>query len=443
MKRFLNIFLTNRFYLSLGILATLFFVSFFVPFIYPLVKALTYFFISILFIDFIILFAPFSNFQAKREMLEKLSNGDDNEVKVYFENKYSFKVFMDFIDEIPVQFQIRDLNFKSDLKAGEKRSFIYYLRPVKRGFYEFGKLRIFVSSPISLLKRRYSFENEQSIPVYPSYIQMKKYELLAISNTLLEGGIKKIRKIGHNLEFEQIRNYVLGDDYRSINWKATARKSSFMVNQYQDEKSQQVYNVIDKSRVMQMPFNGLSLLDYSINSALALSNIIIKKYDKAGLITFAEADFQFLKAERNSGQMMQINEKLFNQKTRYLEADYERLFINLKRNLSQRSLLIFYTNFETQDSLKRVIKYFKSIAKSHVVVIVFFENSELKSLSTNKAIDLESIYVQTIARKMELDKKLIVSELSKNGIYSVLTKPEDLTINTINKYLELKARGIF
>ena len=105
--------------------------------------------------------------------------------------------------------------------------------------------------------------------------------------------------------------------------------------------------------------------------------------------------------------------------------------------------MIFYTNFETQDSLKRVIKYFKSIAKSHVVVIVFFENSELKSLSTNKAIDLESIYVQTIARKMELDKKLMVSELSRHGIYSVLTKPEDLTINTINKYLELKARGIF
>lgn len=376
-------------------------------------------------------------------MLEKFSNGDDNEIRIHLENNYSFNVFLEFIDEIPVQFQIRDFNLKGNLKSGEKKSFLYTLRPTKRGFYEFGKLRVFICSPLQLLKRRYSFDNQQTIPVYPSYIQMKKYELLAISNTLLEGGIKKIRRIGHNLEFEQIRNYVLGDDYRSINWKATARKSSFMVNQYQDEKSQQVYNVIDKSRVMQMPFNGLSLLDYSINSALALSNIIIKKYDKAGLITFAEADFQFLKAERNSGQMMKINEKLFSQKTRYLEADYERLFINLKRNLSQRSLLIFYTNFESQDSLKRVLKYFKSIAKSHVIVIVFFENIELKTLSSNKATDLESIYIQTIARKMELDKKLMVSELSRHGIYSVLTKPEDLTINTINKYLELKSRGIF
>lgn len=443
MKRFLDIFLTSRFYFALGILAALFFVSFFLPVLYPFIKALTYLFLSFILIDFLLLFGPVSNFKAKRDTVEKFSNGDQNEIKIHLENYYSFDVHIEFIDEIPVQFQLRDFNFRTFLKSNENKSFSYNLRPTKRGFYEFGKLRVFIISPIQLLKRRYSFENNQTIPVYPSYIQMKKYELLAISNTLLEGGIKKIRKIGHNLEFEQIRNYVLGDDYRSINWKATARKSSFMVNQYQDEKSQQVYNVIDKSRVMQMPFNGLSLLDYAINSALALSNIIIKKYDKAGLITFAEADFQFLKAERNSGQMMKINEKLFNQKTRYLEADYERLFINLKRNLSQRSLLIFYTNFESQDSLKRVLKYFKSIAKSHVLVIVFFENIELKTLSSNKATDLESIYIQTIARKMELDKKLMVSELSRHGIYSVLTKPEDLTINTINKYLELKSRGIF
>src|SRR5690606_37930882 len=122
----------------------------------------------------------------------------------------------------------------------------YTLRPVKRGAYHFGAVNIYAGTNVQFIRRRFRFSQNKTVPVYPSFIQMRKYELLAISNRLTEFGIKKIRRIGQNREFEQIKEYVVGDDYRTINWKATARRGTLMVNTYQDERAQQVYAVIDK-----------------------------------------------------------------------------------------------------------------------------------------------------------------------------------------------------
>ncbi len=195
------------------------------------------------------------------------------------------------------------------------------------------------------MKRRFTFDKGAVVPVYPSFIQMHKYELLAISQQLPEFGIKRMRRLGHSMEFETIREYVAGDDPRSINWTATARKSNLMVNHYRDERAQQVYCVIDKGRTMQMPFEGLSLLDYSINASLVLSNIALKKQDKAGLITFSDKSGALLKADNKSIQLKLILESLYNQKTRYLESDYEMLYGRIRQQLHQRALLVLFSNF--------------------------------------------------------------------------------------------------
>jgi uncharacterized protein (DUF58 family) len=281
------------------------------------------------------------------------------------------------------------------------------------------------------------------VPVYPSYIQMRKYELMAISNRLTESGIKKIRRIGHNMEFELIKEYVSGDDFRTINWKATARKSHLMVNHFQDERSQQVYSIIDKGRVMQMPFNGLSLLDYAINASLVISNIAIKKSDKAGILTFQDRVGTTLTASRQNNQMAQILEVLYNQKTAYRESDFSALYAHVRRKITQRSLLLIFTNFESIYGLHRQLPYLKRLSSQHLVVVIFFENTEMTSLLHEPAdADLRKIYYKAIAEKFSYDKKLIVKELAKNGIQAMLTTPEHLTVNTINKYLELKARGM-
>jgi uncharacterized protein (DUF58 family) len=269
---------------------------------------------------------------------------------------------------------------------------------------------------------------------------MRKYQLMAISNRLSEVGVKKVRRLGHSMEFEQIKEYVQGDDYRTLNWKATARKGQLMVNNFTDEKSQQVYCVIDKGRVMKMPFEGLSLLDYAINASLVLSNVALTKQDKAGLVTFSERVGAFLVANKNATQMQSILDVLYNQKTRYLESDFEQLYIMLRRKVSQRSLVVLFTNFESLSGLRRQLPYLRKISRHHLLVTVFFENTELKSLLEKPAKTVEEVYTKTIAEKFSLEKRLIAKELQQHGILSILTPPEQLTVNTINKYLELKAK---
>jgi uncharacterized protein (DUF58 family) len=269
---------------------------------------------------------------------------------------------------------------------------------------------------------------------------MRRYQLLAAANRLQEAGVQKLRKLGHSMEFEQIKEYVRGDDYRTLNWKATARRGDFMVNNFTDERSQQIYCLVNKGRTMKMPFEGMTLLDYAINATLVLSNTAILKQDKAGVITFAEQIDAFLPADKKPGQMNQVLELLYRQETNFLEPDFEKLFSIIRNRITQRSLLILFTNYESFESLERDLPSLKRIAHYHLLIVIFFENTELQQLAEGHAATIEDIYIKTIAEKYRHEKKLIAKELQKHGIISVRTTPQKLTINALNKYLELKNR---
>lgn len=296
---------------------------------------------------------------ARRSLAEKLSNGSDNNIQIYLENYYPFAVRVEVIDELPVQLQLRANTFKVNVPSGETRVISYFIRPVKRGVYSFGAVNVYVSGPLRLVRKRYWFDQNQEVPVYPSFIQMQQFELRAFTNQLAEYGLKKVRRVGHQAEFEQIRPYIPGDDPRVINWRASARRADLMVNSFQDEKSQPVYCLIDKGRVMKMPFAGLSLLDYAINAALVLANIALKKQDKAGIITFAERVGTILPAERKAAHLQKILDLLYHQKTRFLESDFESLYTAVRTKLKQRSLLVLFTNFETLSAAQRQLPYLK------------------------------------------------------------------------------------
>ncbi len=441
-KLFKNIYIQDRFFIVLICVLIGFLVSFIFQNLLSVFQILFYVFVLLIVVDVLLLFFSKGGVGGKRDLPDKLSNGDENPIKVQITNSYLFTATVGIIDELPFQFQKRDFALKNTLKSGTTKFYNYVLRPTERGAYSFGSLNVYASSPLGLLARRFQFDQEAEVPVYPSFLQLRKYDLIAFSNRLFEYGLKKIRRIGHTMEFEQIKDYVRGDDIRNINWKATAKRNQLMVNQYQDEKSQPIYSVIDKGRVMKMPFNGLKLLDYAINATLVISNIAIKKNDKAGMFAFSKSIENRVVADRRSGQMNLILETLYNLDTNFVESDFSRLYIDVKRNINQRSLLLLYTNFETLDALERQIAYLQAIAKTHLLVVIFFENTELQEFASKDPKTTHQIFEQTIAEKFIFEKKRVVNELRKYGIQTILTKPEDLTINTINKYLEIKARGL-
>lgn len=391
-------------------------------------------------VDTLLIYSIKNGVKAERWLPDRFSMGDDNKVILLFQNHYHFPVNISVIDELPVQFQERKWLRKLRMEAKGKSMIEYKLRPVTRGEYVFHDINVYVQAPLGLVKRRYIFPAQHTVKVYPSFVQMRRYQLLAVSNRLQEAGVKKIRRIGHSLEFEQIKDYVRGDDYRTINWKATARKGNLMVNSFTDERSQQVYCLINKGRVMKMPFDNLTLLDHAINASLVLSNVALIRQDKAGLITFEREIDTFLPADKKPTQMNLILESLYRQQTTFLEPDFEKLFSVIRNRITNRSLLILFTNFESLESLNRALPALKRMAHYHLLLLVFFENSELKSITSKQATTLEGIYIKTIAEKFAYEKRQMVKELHKNGILSILTTPANLTVNTINRYLELKTR---
>ncbi|MDB5236890.1 MAG: cell division protein FtsB [Hymenobacter sp.] len=448
----MSVFLTRRFFLLVVGLIVCFIVAFFLPWLLGPMYVVLGLFIVLTLLDALLLYAPARNQTApvfgRRVLGDKLANGSDNDVQIYLENHYRFPIQTETIDEIPHQFQRRDVLFRAAIQPGETQIINYQLRPTKRGEYEFGALNIYVASPLGLVRRRFCYEQGRTVPVYPSFLQMRQYELLAIHNRLTEVGVKRIRRVGHSMEFEQIRPYVPGDDPRSINWKATARSAgtgaadALVVNHFQDERAQQVYCLIDKGRVMRMPFDGLGLLDYAINATLVVSNIALLKHDKAGLLTFSNRPGATLAADRRPGHLLKLLEILYRQKTKYLETDFELLYATVRARIRQRSLLILFTNFETLHGMQRQLPYLRRMAKDHLLLVIFFENTELREYLDAPATTTEDVYNQTIAEKFAQEKRQIVLELQRYGIYSLLTAPKDLTVNTINKYLEFKARGL-
>lgn len=436
-----NTYLTRWFFLIFVQVIACYVMSYSMSWMYFVGNVILAALIGLTLLDVLLLFASKAPLKVERHLHTRLNLGDENKVRLEVSNLSNQPIHFTMIEGYPIEMQERSARFVSMVAARSTKEFSYDFTPKRRGEFEFGPVFIIMRSIFFLAARRIEIPLEQKIQVYPSVLQMKKYELLVFQQQKTSTGIKKIRRLGNNSEFEQIRNYVQGDELKTINWKATSRRHELMVNQYQEEKSQHIYCIIDKSRSMQMEFDGLSMLDYSINSTLVLANIALRKGDKTGLITYSDKIGTMLPAERSANQMRRINEALYNQRTLYKEGNYELLYQTVRSSLNTRSLLVLFTNFETEFAMRRAIPYLRRLNQKHVLLVVFFENKELQDLAYQSPKNVKEVYQSAVAERMISLKSRIAQELRQNGIQAVLTLPEHLSTNTINKYLELKAKG--
>jgi uncharacterized protein (DUF58 family) len=436
-----NLYLTRRIFWLFSGNMLVFLLAFAFGWVLPLAKTLLLLSFVVVGLDIFLLFNKQVAVSAKRKIGKLLSLSDANAVAIDIENNSNLSLQLIIIDELPFQLQERNFEVPISLAANQATTYEYDITPTERGEYQFGHINIYAATPLGLVQRRFIAGEAQIVPVYPSVLQMRQYELRTVQQIAHQQGIKKVRRLGHSYEFEQIKNYVAGDDFRSINWKASSRRAELMVNQYEDERSQQVYCIIDKSRVMRMPFNKLTLMDYAINASLTLSNIILKKQDRVGLMTFSNVIGTSIAADRTPNQLNKILEALYKEQQRPVEANYELLYYGVRKFIARRSLLLLFTNFESHFALERVLPILRKINATHLLVVVFFENTAIQAFADQEPDTTAAIYTQTIAKKFMNEKVQIVQKLRQYGIQSILTRPEDLSMNAINKYLELKANG--
>lgn len=441
-KAWKHTFLTNRFFISLGSVVVLFVIGFWIPWLFVVAQLALIALIATTLGEGLLLYHPRMQITGTRHLPKLISLGHAHNISVVLANRFGLPLKIRLLEELPEQFQERNFELNTTINAGGVQRLSYPLRAIERGAYLFGHIQCFATTRVGMVQRRVTLANEAEVPVYPSLIEMKQFELKAMQRLSYLSGIKKLRRLGHSYEFEQIKNYVPGDDYRSINWKATSRKSSLMVNQYEDERSQQVYAIIDKSRAMHMPFNGMSLLDYAINTSLVISNIALRKHDRAGLITFSNKVDSTIRAESKRHQLKKLLEALYRENPGQEEANYEQLYRATQQVVRGRSLLLLFTNFESLYAMERVLPLLRRLNHRHLLLMILFENSEVKEYAYQTANTLEEIYHQTIAQKFVTEKFQMIQTLQQYGIQTILTKPKDLSVNTVNKYLELKAKGL-
>lgn len=434
--------LSNRFFLLFMLAVIIMAMGYVSPKIAWMGSVAFYAVALLLFCDLIFLFVMVKPILYRKGLQDKQSLGDPNAIRVSVTNLSKVKIWITLYEGYPEDMQERSAEYNLSIKPLESVVVSYDYVPKKRGVYAFSDAYIFTRSLFGLATRRTIHSTETPIHVYPSILQMKRYEQMVFQQNKTQSGLKRVRKIGMSREFEQIRNYVPGDEIKSINWKATSRKNDLMVNQYQEEKSQNIYCIIDKGRIMQMESNGLSMLDYAINSTLVLSNICLHKSDKIGLFTFSDKLGATLGASNKRIQLKKILEILYQQKTNFLDSNFELLQQHVNDKVRTRSLLLLFTNFENPFTLERTLPYLMQLKKRNLLVVVLFKNEALESLSVNNPKSQRQFYQSMIASKMIIEKEKMAKKLSALGIQTILTKPEDLSTAVINKYLSLKAKGL-
>jgi uncharacterized protein (DUF58 family) len=441
MNFFKSFYLTPRTFIVLGICIALFCIGLVLNLSFILGQLLLFFLFLAVLVEAILLYSKYEIISSRRILPNRLSNGDINQIELHIRNFSTMDLALTIYEDLPDLLQIRIWKIEVTLKKAGNQKLTYDVRPTQRGIYTWQNTNILCSVLyLGFVSRKVTFEDFSSISCYPSFEQFKKLPITALVNNFAETGSTHIRKIGQSLEFEQIKDYVSGDNYRHINWKASAKQGRLMLNQYQAERSQDIYMVLDMGRSMKMPFKQQTLLDYAINGSIALTKSILDVKDKAGLITFSSKNCTYLPAKSEYKQFGIINDALYNLTTDFLESDFEKLYKFVRFKIRQRSLLIIYTNFDSINSLKRNLAYLKAIAQYHLVLVVFFENSEIVDFVNQPAHTLRDIYSKTIGKHFLSQNQLILKELLKSGIQGLITQPHLLSIEVINKYIQIKRK---
>lgn len=432
-------FLRPRFFLLLALVCLTSVLGYWLMPLYGVARAMLLVLIGLLMADFIIVWT-LGKVAAERHTQEKYCLDEDNGVTLRITSDSMLPLRLTIRDELPRAFRYHRAKFRIRLPAHGARNVDYVLHPVERGVYDFGHVLLFVSSPLNLVERKRHCGKVQEVKVYPAFRRLDRLELAAVHENP-EEGTKRIRRPGAQTEFEQIRDYMRGDEFRAINWKATARVRRLMVNTYQDEKAQPVICLIDKGRAMHRTWGGMTLLDYAINASLALSYVAIRHDDMAGLLTFSARPDTFLPASRRPSTLPLIMEELYAQQSAYAEADYGALRAFVGRHLRRRSLLVLYTDFQNLDALERQLPYLRMLARDHCLLVCFFNDAEVESLAQATPRSMDDYVAQTLAGGFMQEKRAITTRLAANGIYSLLTSPQQLPVGVIRRYLELKQRA--
>lgn len=372
---------------------------------------------------------------------DKLSLFEREAIAFEVYNKGSLKLGIELKDEVPeFHFEAEGGLMKAELEPHSSKTLKYDVTPTKRGAFSFGSLHIRLRGRLGLCQKIFKLRMDREYRVYPNMKNLRKYRLGICNNRRYQQGQRNLRMLGRGTSFESLREYVHGDEYRRINWKATARGNKPIVNQYEPEKNQHVYLFLDIGRPMSYTIRGNRKLDMAVNTALVLSDLINQNGDQSALLLFNTKVEGMIMPGKGATHRNKIMETLYHIEGTRDTSNYDEAFFYFKKKERHRSIVFIFTDFDTVEEAEEMLRVLPVIAKNNIVVILLMENEGLKDLSHQGIKDKESIFTKGVAMDLLEERRRIIHTLNHRGILCVECPAEKLEYTAINKYISIKNR---
>jgi uncharacterized protein (DUF58 family) len=382
-------------------------------------------------------------FRVRREHDQRLSLGAENLVRISVRERSGKSAQLSLRDEPPHDFAIIGKRVLSGRVQGRGRLELgYHVRPRRRGDYNFGDLNLRWTGPLGLVMRQARFPAAAEVKVYPNLIAVHKYDLLLRRNRLHELGLRNARIFGEGTEFQRLREYLPDDEYRRINWKATARRAKPITMEYETERSQTVMALLDVGRMMGSPVGDMAKLDYVVNAVLLFSYVAAAKGDKVGLLAFADEVSHFLSPRQGRGQFYRLLELLYGVQIAPVEPDYGKAISYLQSRHKRRSLVIVFTDLTGRLGVESLVTHVAALRQRHLPLVVTISDPDVHAVAAARPLDSAAVYQRALAEKLLEERRVTLETLARRGALTLDVPAEKLTVAVINKYLELKARTL-
>jgi len=379
-------------------------------------------------------------FDLTRDHDTKLSLGAENPIRVSLRNRSRRGVSFTVRDEPPELFQIETRTLEGHVPGRGLWEHTYHVRPLRRGDYQFGDLTLRWLSPLGLVIRQAKVNAKGPVKVYPNLMDVRRYDLLLRRNRLQEMGLRTTRQFGEGTEFERLREYLPDDEYRRINWKATARRNFPVTTEYQTERSQQVIAVLDAGRMMQSPVADIAKLDYVVNAVLLLTYVATGKGDRVGMMSFADDVMHYLGPRQGRGQFYRMLELLYGLEPQPVEPDYRKALAYLAVKQRRRALVVVFTDLTGGASLNSLVAQMSMLARSSLPLLVTISDPDVVDASQMTPNDSLGVYQRAAANQLLDERRVVLDSLRQRGVLTLDVPADQLSMSVINRYLELKGR---
>jgi uncharacterized protein (DUF58 family) len=376
-----------------------------------------------------------------RERPVRLSVGIDNEVTLLVENRGRRRIDLMLRDETPFSFGVEPPQLQAIIPGRSYVRLAYRLLPTARGSARFGDIHVRMRCPLGLAWIDRTMDAEENAQVYPNLLEVRRYEAMVRMTLVRTAGSHIKRMPGASKEFSHFRDYTVDDDFRHVNWKATARRAKPITSVFESERSQDIVFCLDAGRMMAAQVGRLTKLDHAINAILMLTHVSHRFQDNLGLLVFSHKVHEYLPPAKGRAQHARFLQVLNNIQPELCYVNYREAFQHLVARHPKRALTMVFT-----DLLDSVVsaEYRDAIGllkRFHMPLTLAVADVPLKELGASTPQDVSQMYDVAVARGLLTGRADLLKGLEQQGVMVVDTEPKRLTVDAVNRYLALKVGG--